>query len=304
MKKVMAVAVASVFLVACSEKNEAYYLDNIGKAEQKMESCNEAARKAFMSGKTSELDRLNKDAECNAASSAIKTHKRMQYELEKKQAEERHAQAVKTARDAINESLKDQTWQKQIAAYLGSECVNAFSFNKTPECTAWDEVYESAVTQGKAQMQSVTYLDLKGEEKTYCGEDKRPKSACTVWQNVVGEKATEVLQPMDIFELYTKKGDFCHAEGYDASSSCKAWEGLYRERSQALTQHFVNDFDAFKTAYNQCYVKMQAVRDLGLSYFDQDEQFRPILHSVPCAQANQAYRDRRLGYSDFKAPIE
>lgn len=305
MQKILFVAMTGLLISACSEKTEDYYLKNISKAEDKIKSCEADLEKAFKNKDEKQFDKIRNDAECEAAHKAKQEHKRQQRELELKLAAEKKAKEVAEIKTTIIAEQKGKAWQDQISAYLATQCSTEFAFNgKSPKCTAWDEFYEETVTVGKAELAPIPYAEMAAEESKYCSQDKRNLSACTVWEDSYAEKADQILKDWNLIQIEENKADFCSDKDYGRSKTCQTWNKHWQNHSNALVQHYVDNFEPFKEAYNVCFSAVDAIRQLDISYGEKNKKTRAITDAAPCYQANQAYKKRQLGYDTYKAAIE
>lgn len=302
MKKTISLLLIPFILVGCGEKNEEYYLKNIDSAEKKVKQCENDLEKAFKNDNEKEFLRLADDPECKAARKAINTQKQLKWEAERKLEEENKRKAIEEAKSAINSKIKGMGWQDSITEYLKTSCVNTWSYNSTPECDAWNVIYEEKVNEGNQELSKLSFDELINSEEQFCSKDKRKKSPCEVWEKMRNKKGEESIIELSIVDVEKANPQFCEKDKY--GSLCSVWKETWNNKSKQLTKFLVDNYDEFKKTYNMCYEAIEEIKSSKGKAFEKSQNINEIKNMTPCQQASDAYRQKELGWGTFDKAID
>lgn len=299
MKKLIGITLISTLLVACGDKDEAYFLENPEKAKATLTQCENDLLEAAMKDDEKAFEKIEANPECLAADQAIKK----QRVLDREKAEAAKLAAIEAEREKIAETNKNNTWQQNITAYLNVDCKTGFLQDPTPECAGWKSFYNDEFEKGRAILVQAPFEELKTQSKEYCSLDQRQGSVCAVWQTALADKGAEELQGLDIYQIEAKKAEFCSPELKNLNLCRKSWKDAWDIKNKELTQHYVQNDVEFVETYNACVDQFQAVKGQDLKLNDQYNAMSAIEESAPCAQAKNAYRERGMGYDRLSTKI-
>lgn len=306
MKKLLIIALtSSLFLTACGEKNEEYYLSNIDKAQAKLEVCEADMMKAMMSQDESAAQKLAEDKECNYAIKAVQEHKRLIREAEIKKAEAEKEAALSLLREKTAKEYTGLTWQDSIKKYSQSECSKS-SFFRSDECGVEHEFYLSALEKGKAELGELGFMKLKDEFDTYCSKDARQFSECTVWQEAVKEQGNNYLNQLTLEELVDNHANYCPPSQRGAFSlnrhpACEVLNNVNIQKTKDRVKELVDNHELLKEQYNDCVDKIEIlVARTGRTYGD---EYNQLSNSVQCSLAQKARNELRLTHDNFKTKM-
>ncbi|OOH92397.1 hypothetical protein BMT54_00390 [Pasteurellaceae bacterium 15-036681] len=302
MKKYLYIPILLVTLVltGCSEKDKAYYLNNLDKAEAKKAECRSQQEKAFLAKDKQKLESLRKDAECQAAIEAIREHQQAEYERMKQEKAEKQKEAIAEARKQLDTTLSSSNWQNVAHHYVNNECSQKWVIKEDDySCLALRELYEEKVVQGKNELLQYDFKKLLAEQNNFCTKDKRKFSVCDIWGQALKEKAEQAFSQVPFHELSRQREQYCN---YDSPNyvACSAWEKVYETKNKEAVDQFAQNYDVLKKEYNQCVDKLQKIGDHYSKYKERDA----VTEYYPCSQAKQARIKLNLPYDHFKLKME
>lgn len=312
MKKILlASIVAATFAISgCSEKDKAYYLQNIDKAEAKKTECENKIKEAWKSKDENTIKAVTQDAECNAAVEAIKEDRKIKAEQERLAREAQARAEIDKEKAKIKQELGQADWKAIAHFVVNSECGQKYknSFSETgfaipkdnSACRAVEEIYQEATEQGKAELVKFPYNDLLAQEKEYCGKDKRPLSACSIWQKALGEQAEKAFEAQDLQTLEKQKADHGMFSNKYPHSVSKAFEKAFKAKEEAVIANYTKNYDLLKQDYNQCVEKLQKIGN----DWKKHEERSVVSDFYPCEQAKKARLKLGLGYDNFEKLME
>lgn len=309
-KHLLTTLIISTFMLsACSEKDKAYYLQNIDKAEAKKTECENKLKEAWNKKDENAIKALSQNVECNAAIEAIKEDRKIKAELELKAAEAKAREEIDREKAKIKQALGQADW-KAIAHYIvNSDCAkyaNRFSEKdfSIPQdnyaCKAIEEIHLENVELGKAEFVKFPYDELLQQEKEFCSTDKRPLSACSIWEKALGEQAEKAFEAQDLATLEKQKSEYNMYDNKKPLSAKRAFENIFKAKEQAVIEQYTKNPDLLKQDYNQCVEKVKQIGD----HYSKHEQRSAVTNFYPCSQAQTARSKLGLGYDNFQAPIE
>lgn len=304
MKKIIGVCVLGLFVAACSEKNEEYYLNNIKAATEKLASCEKDIEKAFSSKDKDAFEKVAKNPECNAAKQAVRKNKEIERELEKKRLEAERQKEIEAATTEINHLISNMTWIESVNEYLKqTDCTQGFIITKTPKCTAWETIYQTKADEGTAELKLLAFEDLKTKMFDLCKLDQRRGSNCAIAQTALAEKAVEELANDDIQTIELKKETYCASDIQNLSVCNTSWNNAWRAKNDEWVKFYTdNDVDFVKT-YNVCVDQLDDIKSQDLKWDEKNKLERAVTNTYPCQQAAKAYSTRGMGYSPFRVKI-
>ncbi|MEG9490903.1 hypothetical protein [Mannheimia indoligenes] len=311
MKKIIfASIIATTFaLTGCSEKDKAYYLQNIDKAEAKKTECENKAKEAWNKKDENALKALQKDAECNAAIDAIKEDRKIKAEIERKAAEAKAREEIEREKAKIKQELGQADWKATTHYVVNSDCAKYVNqFSKTgfvvPQnnyaCKAIEEIHLENVELGKTELVKLPYDELLKQEKEFCAKDKRPLSACSIWETALGEQAEKAFETQDLPTLEQQKSEYAMFNNKKPLSAKRAFEKALKAKEQAVIENYTKNPEQLKQDYNQCVEKVKQIGD----HYSKHEQRSAVTHFYPCSQAQAARRKLGLSYDNFQTLME
>lgn len=311
MKKVLLSSIiATTFALAgCSEKDKAYYLQNIDKAEAKKTECENKAKEAWKKKDENALKALQKDAECNAAIDAIKEDRKIKAEIERKAAEAKAREEIDREKAKIKQELGQSDWKASAHYIVNSNCAKyANQFSKTGftvprdnyACKAIEEIHLENMELGKTELMKLPYDELLKQEKAFCAKDKRPLSACSIWEIALGEQAEKAFDAQDLSTLEQQKSEYGMFNNKKPLSTQRAFEKALRAKEQAVIENYTKNPDLLKQDYNQCVEKVKQIGD----HYSKHEQRSAVTNFYPCSQAKAARQKLGLTYDNFQTPME
>lgn len=300
---------STLLLTACSEKDKAYYLQNIDKAETKKAECENKLKEAWNKKDENAIKALKLDSECNAAIDAIKEDRKIKAEQERQAKEAKAREEIDREKVKIKQKLGQADW-KAVAHYIvNSECAkHSNQFSKSgfviPEdnysCRAVEEIYQETVKLAKTELTKFSYNDLLAQEKEYCSKDKRPLSACSIWEIALGEQAEKAFESQDLPILEQQKSEYKMFYDKKPLSAKKAFEKVFKAKEQAVIENYTKNPDLLKQDYNQCVEKVKQIGD----HYSKHEQRSAVTNFYPCSQAQAARRKLGFNYDNFQTPME
>lgn len=290
----------SSLLTACGDKDTAYYLKNIDKAKEKSSECSNKVAEAFLKRDTKLIEKLGKDKECLSADEALKEHKRLERERKKAKQEAKEKAELEKAKSEISVKYQGLDWKQAVTQYVNSECNKKFFIGSDDyHCKAEQSIYDENVAKGKLELEKLDYYQLMEKESEYCSRDKRNKSTCSVWGEVLSEAAKKVLSPLNYPDIENKEGEFCQPNQEYNHPACQTWREINREKEQALVEQYVADYDSLRKDYNHCVEQLKPL----IGDWQKYSLVNKISSSYPCKQARNARIKLGLS-SDFKQPME
>lgn len=197
-RALLALSVAGFLLVGCGDRDEAYYLEHMDKADEKISDCNRQMMKAFDRKDTGAAEKIRESPECQAADRAIREFKRINREKEALEREAKEKAESEAAKKAVAQEYGQQTWQEYIVSYANSECAESLYYTESSKCRAMKAFYQDKFQQGRQTLSEIPFEKLSSAENTYCRQDKRQYSVCQVWRETVAQ------QEKDLVENYVK----------------------------------------------------------------------------------------------------
>ncbi|STY62039.1 hypothetical protein M3704_00290 [Mannheimia haemolytica] len=311
MKKIVLAGImsATFALTGCSEKDKAYYLQNIDKAQTKVAECENKLKEAWKNKDENALKTLEKDAECNAAIQAVKEDRKIKAEQARKAAEAKAREEIDREKAKIKQELGQADW-KAVAHYVvNSSCAKYVNqFSKTgfavPKdnyaCKAIEEIHLENLEAGKAELLKFPYDELRSQEKEYCAKDKRPLSACFIWEQALGEQAEKAFEAQDLQTLEKQKSEYAMFSDKQPISAKRAFEKAFKAKEEAVIENYTKNYEQLKQDYNQCVEKVKQIGD----HYSKHEQRSAVTNFYPCSQAQAARRKLGLSYDNFQTPME
>lgn len=304
MKKIIGVCILGLFVAACSEKNEEYYLSNINAATEKLASCEKDMEKAFSSKDKEAFEKVANNPECNAAEKAIRKNKAIERELEKKRLEAERQKEFEAEIVAINELVNNMTWSESVNEYLKqTDCTQGFIMTKTPKCEAWEAIYRAKSDEGETELKLLTFEELKTKMFDLCKLDQRRGSNCSIAQTALAEKAVEELVNDDIQTIESKKETYCANDIKNLAVCNTSWNNAWKVKNDEWVKFYTeNDVDFVKT-YNVCVDQLEEIKSQNLKWNEKHQLEQSVTNTYPCQQAAKAYSTRGMGYSPFRVKI-
>ncbi len=269
----------SVLLTACGSKDEAYYKDHVEEAQTKVAECEKEVEKLFMAQDKEGLEILMAEgSECRIVEKVVREEEIRQKELAREQAK-------KEAYTKVNTKYGALSWREFTVAYLKFDCASRWAITDEDfECKAMQEMYESNVQKGIAEMKQYSLDELLAKEGEFCKKDRRKYSACDVWKKAVAKTVSEHFKSLSLSQLYAKKQVLCKVW---SNPSCEPLKQLIDTKNKEVIQGYVDDYELLKQDYNRCVVRYQN----ATTY----EAQREVANTYPCPQTSEA--KRKLGLS-------
>lgn len=299
MKKLI-IASAILGLVACGEKDQAYYLNNPEKAEAKFQQCENQLNQAFKNNDKKAFETVKKDAECQAAYNARKEHKRQQAEKERLEREAKEKALIEEMKQKFQAEFGKLEWQEFAAQYINTECAKGYIGHSDYSCRALKSLYDDKVAEGLAQLGKVGFNELKNQQKQYCSRDKRVFSACDIWKKALEMSSEQHFNQINIAELSPLKNQVCTYDEKHNNTLCSTWQKVYNQKSKEIIDAYLKNYEALKQDYNQC---IQRLAEIGNHWRDREKR-EAVSDYYPCAQAKDARSQLGLGYDNFKTLME
>ncbi|MDO4430218.1 MAG: hypothetical protein Q4B95_02825 [Lonepinella koalarum] len=311
MKKLLSATLITsvILLTACSEKDKAYYLKNIDKAETKKNECENKLKEAWKNKDEKAFLTLEKDAECKAANEAIKENRKIKAEQERQAKEAKARIEIDNEKTKLKTQLGQADWKGIVHYFVNSDCAkygNRFSEKGfiVPEenyhCRAAVEIYQENAEIAKSELLKFSFDELNSQEKAYCSQDKRDYSACYIWEQALGIQAEKAFEQQSLQELEKLYEDYQMYSNKRPLSAKKAFEKVFKAKEQATIENYTKNYNVLKQDYNQC---VEKVAQVGNHYSKYKER-AAITDFYPCAQARTARSKLGLGYDDFKTLME
>lgn len=310
MKKITftSILVATLSLSACNEeKDQVYYLKNIDKATAKKSECEAKIKQAIKAKDEATLNKIKQDAECHAAHNAVREDRRIKVEQEKAAQEALEQEEIKKEKIRLTQQLGQLDWQAVAHYFVNSDCakygINEGGFGIPAEnyiCRATAQLYKEKAEQGKQILLSSPYEALRKEEKTYCNQDKRKYSACSIWEEALGIQAKSFFEQMDFAALEKQRDDYAMWGNKHPFSVKQAFEQIFKERENAIIENYTKQYGSLKQDYNQCVEQLSTIKDDLKNY----QQRQAIFAYYPCSQAQKARVKLGLNDDDFKTKME
>lgn len=191
--KLLLLSVSGLLLVGCGDKDEAYYLEHMDKANEKISDCEKQMMKAFEERDKDTAEKIQKNPECKAAHNAVREFKRTEREKERQEKEAKEKAESEAAKNAVAQEYGQQTWQEYIVSYANSDCAESL-FTESSKCSAMKALYKDKFQQGKNELYKIPFEKLSLAENTYCKQDKRQYSVCQVWKETVEQQEKEIVE--------------------------------------------------------------------------------------------------------------
>lgn len=310
MKKILfpSLIAMSLSLSACSEeKDQAYYLKNISKAEAKQSECGTKLTKAMQAKDEAAFKRLLEDAECKAAEQAIKEDKRIKREQEAAAKAALLQAEIDKEKARLQQELGDLDWKATAHYFVNSDCakygIDERGFG-IPEqnytCRALAQLYKAQAEIGKDELVKFSYEELKSQEKTYCQQDKRKYSACSIWEEALAIQAEPFFEKQEFAQLEKQAEEYSMWRDNHPISERKAFEKIFKAKEQAIIESYIKDYASLKQTYNQCVEQLKQIGD----HWKKHKERATVTQFYPCSQAQTARTKLGLGYDDFKTLME
>ncbi|MGC7559944.1 hypothetical protein [Pasteurella sp. PK-2025] len=299
MKKLTIISVV-LALVACGEKDQAYYLKNPEKAEAKFKQCRAQIDDAFRSDNEEAYKKIKNDAECNAARAAFNEHRRQQEEKERLAREAEEKALIDEAKKTLQAEFGKLEWQDFATQYVNTECAGTYIKDSDYRCRGFKSLYEEKVAEGLAQLSKVAFDDLKNQEKQYCSRDKRSFSACDIWKKAFEMSSEKHFSQFSIEALSPLREQNCTYDAQHNQILCSTWEKVYNKKSQDVIDNYVKNYESLKKDYNQC---VQRLAEMGNDWKNYKKR-QAVSDYYPCAQAQKARSQLGLSYDNFKTLME
>lgn len=309
MKKILLaiVMVATVGLAGCSEKKDkAYYLQNIDKAETKKAECEKKLIEALTNKDKKLVESLQQDAECQAAIDAVKEARQAKAEQERQAKEAKMREETDREKAKITQELGQTDWKGVLHYVVNSDCAQQYAnmFSKSGfivpkenyRCLAVEQLYAENLELGKAELSKLSYDELLNQEKDYCSKDKRPLSACALWETVLNEQAEKAFIEKSFEELDKQKAEYARYNDKHPASARKAFEKAFREKEKEVIENYTKNYDLLKQDYNQCIEKVKNIADYNARL--------AITDAYPCSQTKSARSKLGLAFDNFKTMME
>lgn len=298
MKKTLGIiTVAFLGLTACKEKDQAYYFANIDEAKSKIQQCKQQMKEAFKAKDEKAVKELtSENSECSVADRALKEHRKQEYEREIQERKAKELAEIEAIRTKLQAEYANKNWQEVTKAVANSECVSLFGFSKKTECQALEAVYNEKTSSVVTELKSQNLEELLAQRQTYCKQDQRPYSACSIWEKATTEVAKTAFANVQYVDLVAQEEVYCEKDDYmKTRQPCKTWEETIKAKNQEQINQFVQDYEKLKAAYNQC---VDQVAGVGF-----DKRYK-ITSAYPCSQAQNARMRLKLPFDDFKNKME
>ncbi|MGQ0286568.1 hypothetical protein ACT2CV_05120 [Pasteurellaceae bacterium 22721_9_1] len=286
-------------VVACSEKNKEYYLANPDKAEQKWQQCRKAMDNAFMSNDKSSFEKTEKDPECKASREAIIELRKQKEEQERLEKEAKEKAAIEEARQKLDQEFGQLDWQEFTRQFVNTQCATNYIREDDYPCRALKSIYDEKTSKAKAELTKLTFADLLGQEKQYCGRDQRKFSACSVWEEAITEVGKSHFDAIPFQELEKINDKFCVYDGRRLAA-CHIFEKVKKQKGKEIINAYVQNYDGLKQDYNQCVKRLAEIGDNWKKYKEREA----VSNYYPCPQARDARSQLGLPYDNFKTLME
>jgi hypothetical protein len=138
MKKVVSTLtiITAIAISGCSKNDQAYYADNLDKAEEKIAECKADLREAIDNQDKDALRDVTTDMECEYAQRAVAEFNRKKHEEARRLAAEKFAQEYKEH----SETLEKMTFKDFLQ--FGKQCQRYESFSQA-QCKAYSDLKAS-----------------------------------------------------------------------------------------------------------------------------------------------------------------
>lgn len=279
-KTAMIFSACCLTLAACGKHDREYFEKHPEEAKKKALECVEKRDKAFWTGDEKAREALKKDSECYdavkvtearekaerkkkwEAEQAEREARREKEEAERKAKEEAEAKArqakIEKANSDVQAKYGTQNWKEYLATYSNSECADKYlSEDDDTECLPMKKLLETKQEEGRQELAQIPFPELIQQEDTFCKNDRRKYSACSVWKEVTQKQEQELIQG------YVKD----HDELVKAYNQCvDQYQGVsrdepdfYKRRNRVLDRY-------------PCRQAIKAKQKLGLGYGYHDEK--------------------------------
>lgn len=299
MKKLIMTGIV-LSLLGCGEKDQAYYLKNPDQAEAKFQQCEHKISQAIKNNDKKAFEQAQKDTECQAAYNARKEHKRQQSEKERLEREAKEKALIEEAKQKLHAEFGKLEWQEFAAQYVNTECAKGYIGQRDYACRALKSLYDDKVAEGLAQLEKLSFDELKNQQKQYCSRDKRQFSACDIWKKALVASGEQHFGKLAIAELSPLKTQVCTYDDQHNDTICTTWQKIYNQKSKEAIDFYLKNYDALKQDYNQC---IQRLAEIGNHWRDREKR-ETVSDYYPCAQARDARSQLGLGYDNFKTLME
>lgn len=310
MKKSMLAALltSTLLLTGCNEeKDQAYYLKNLDKAQSKKAECEKVFKQAFEKNDKDAFEKLRKDLECQAADKAIKEDRQIKAEQERQAKEAVDRAEIDKLKVDWQKQLEGKNWQETAHLFVNSECAqygNLFGGFHVPKdnfsCRALVEIYEENVEKGKIELLKSSFEELAEQEKNFCNQDKRRYSACFIWEEALGVQATEHFAQMDIQSLEKLQDKYQQYNTKRPQKEAEAFRKIFETKGQEVIENYVKNPEQLKIDYNQCVDKLNAIGDQIKQY----KAWSKVAESYPCTYASKARSKLGFSWDNFKTKLD
>lgn len=208
---------ASLFLLACSERNLEYYEKNISKAEEKTQECDLELEAAMTANNVKAMKEISSNQECAFAYTALIAHKKRI-----RQAEREIKRKKREAEKLAAQKIYDQEYSKNLEAFKTLKYSEFVAMSK--ECNSF--------YHGQATARCKAYKELKVERET--SEINKLKSQYKDGQ------------------LEEFKASSCEGLKYD-ETMCALSKKASRNQQAEKVQYYLDNRENLKTVFNKCH---------------------------------------------------
>lgn len=251
-KSLLLLTITPLLLVACGDKDAAYYEAHPDKAEEKLKSC----MVELMSGNKDKL----KDTECKAADDGLRMKRQKEREAKEAARKAEEDKLLVSARQAFSEKYGKLSPAEYISAYNQSECSNHVYFKLTEEnasCWVMKENYQATVEKLKAEYSAIPFDESLKKGEALCKLNASQNSVCDIWQDSLKQSAENSFSKLDYFALNAKRAEYCDSNSKFQYRICNAFDSVYDKKQDEEVKKYVNDDALFTKAYNDCRQKAQ-----------------------------------------------
>ncbi|MBN6709768.1 hypothetical protein JFL47_00730 [Haemophilus haemoglobinophilus] len=286
-------------LVACSEKDEQYYLSHPEQAQEKAKQCRNQENEALIKGDKEAYRKIENSKECQAARSGLREYERQQQEKRRLEQEAKEKAAIEEIRNKLDKEFGQLDWQEFTRQFVNTQCATGYIRNDDYACRALKSIYDEKISQATKELAKVSFNELLAQEKKYCARDQRKFSACSVWEQAIDEVGKSHFEAIPFNELEKLKENFCVYDGRRLAA-CRIFEKVKTQKEQDIVNAYVKNYDNLKRDYNQCVESLAQIGNDWKKY----EQRLAVSDHYPCPQAREARSKLGLPYDNFETLME
>jgi len=197
----MDVKVVSILLLtslaACSDRDQAYYENNMDKAREKKSECAAAFMQALSKGNIEKARSSSQDKECKSAEGAIAEFQKIRQQLARKKSQEnrKKADADYTKQLSKHKQAFEKTDLKTIYAFNQEICMKSESHDVTAKCKAAKESIRSkSMLEASILADKLSGDELIDKENKNCFGAEYNKLYCGIFGSAEAIKSSKQIE--------------------------------------------------------------------------------------------------------------